>query len=71
MKARITFRVETYIEGKSLPEIRSKFEAMDLPENCNFVELVSVEDALTYDDIMPEFEDTYDSADLDEIGAQD
>lgn len=71
MKARITFRVETYIEGKSMPEIRSKFENMEMPEGCEFVELVSVEDADTLDDIMPEFDETYDNPDLDEIGAQD
>ena len=71
MKARFTFRVETYIEGKNMKEIRSKFEAMDMPEGCYYVELESVEDARTYDDIMPEFDETYDFVDEDTIYAQD
>ena len=61
MKVRITFRSEIYIEGKDLRGIKDIFEALDLgydalkPYEYEFVELVSVEDADTYEDLMGEW----------------
>lgn len=51
-KAIITFRVATEISGKSIAEIKSKFEAMNIPAEFEYVELCSVEDAETRDDLM-------------------
>lgn len=57
MEVRITFRSEVYLEGKDLEEIKSKFEQMDLNNDSGmeFVELVSVEDANTYEDLTHEY----------------
>lgn len=58
MKARITFRSEVFIEGKDIDEIRNKWENMqifssDAIDNydADLVEVVSVEDADTYENI--------------------
>lgn len=57
MEVRITFRSEVFIEGKDLAEIKRKWEELDLNNNScmEFVELCSVEDADTYEDIETEF----------------
>lgn len=57
MEVRITFRSEAFIEGKDLAEIKRKWEELDLNNNSGmeFVELCSVEDADTYEDIETEF----------------
>lgn len=56
MKARITFRAEVYFEGKDLKEIRNKFESTDiLTGGAEFVEITSVEDADTLEDVMHKF----------------
>ena len=54
---RVTFRVETELSGKSLAEIKSKFESLeiDFPLGIHFVELVSVENSETYDDLLPDW----------------
>lgn len=58
MKARITFRVETYIEGDTLQEIKSKFENTPIGElGTEFVELVSVDDGETSEDLLNQWED--------------
>lgn len=54
MSIRITYRVETTIDTNDVSEAVSEFHKMNLPENCEFVELVSVEDE-NYNDIMSEF----------------
>lgn len=54
---RITFRVETIIDGRNLNEIKSKFEDMDLPLDIDFVELVSVEDYETRNDLKNEWDE--------------
>lgn len=62
MEVRITFRSEVYIKGETLEEIKEKWE--DMPIFCvdalmnhyaNFVELESVEDADTCEDLMIDF----------------
>lgn len=65
MEARITYRSEIYIEGQDLEDIRNTFESLNLdPISKNevgvtdygFVELVSVEDADTYKDLMDKWD---------------
>ena len=51
-QAIITFRVAMDISGKSVAEIKSKFEEMNIPAELEYVELCSVEDAETRDDLM-------------------
>lgn len=62
MEVRITFRSEVYIKGETLEEIKEKWE--DIPIFCadaidnyyaDFVELESVEDADTCEDLMIDF----------------
>ena len=64
MEVRITYRSEIYIKGNSLDEIKSKFETLDLDpsdahdENVTdygFVEVVSVENADSYEDLTSKF----------------
>ena len=54
MAIRITYRVETTIDTNNVSEAVSEFNKINLPENSEFVELVSVEDE-NYNDIMSEF----------------
>lgn len=70
MEARITYRSEIYIEGDTLGDIKDTFETLNLdPVSKNdigvtdygYVELVSVEDADTYKDLMDKWEDSYDA----------
>ena len=63
MEVRITFRSEVYISGENMAEIRDKWESMNLYEKDNgvgFVEINTVEDAETYNDMMQEFYHAYD-----------
>ena len=58
MEVRITYRSEVYIKGDSLKEIKDKWEALNLTSqegNSEFVELCSVEDAETYEDLENKF----------------
>ena len=54
MAIRITYRVETMIDTNDVSEAVSEFHKLNLPENSEFVELVSVEDE-NYNNIMHEF----------------
>ena len=54
MAIRITYRMETTIDTNDVSEAVSEFNKLNLPENSEFVELVSVEDE-KYNDIMSEF----------------
>ena len=62
MEARITYRYEISIEGKDLNDIRNKWLDIDLTPKCfdvapegvedgGFIEVVSAEDADTYEDL--------------------
>ncbi len=55
MKARITYRMETTIEGNDLEEIMQEWAGRNLDPsgNSEFVELVSVNDAETNKDLSP------------------
>lgn len=64
MEIRISYRSEIYLEGDSLEEIKRKFEDINLDPvgkddesvtDYGYVELVSVEDANTYDDLEKEW----------------
>lgn len=60
MKVRITYRNEVFIEGKDMKEIAEVFDNMNVvPEDSDFVEVCSVEDAETYEDLMNEFDEVY------------
>lgn len=54
MAIRITYRVEAFIDTNDVSEAVSEFSKIELPQNTEFVELVSVEDE-KYNDIMSEF----------------
>ena len=62
MEVRITFRSEVYIKGETLDEIRNKWQELPLysgealeDASAEFIEVVSVEDAETYEDLMPKW----------------
>ena len=65
MEVRITFRSEIFIDGKDMKEIVEKWEDMELFSKeaneayASEIEVVSVENAETYDDLMDEFDDPY------------
>lgn len=61
MEVRITFRSEVFIKGETLADCAKQWEQMELfsdeanqHDACQ-IELVSVEDAETYNDILSEF----------------
>ena len=56
-EAIITFRVATTISGNSVAEIKRKFEELGLPKDLYYVEVCSVEDAETHDDLMDIWDD--------------
>lgn len=58
MEVIINYRSKVYIKGDNLKEIKNKWEALNLTSqegNSEFVELYSVEDAETYQDLTNEF----------------
>lgn len=55
MAIRITYRVETTIDSEDMSEVVSEFHKLNMPENSEFVEVVSVEDGETFEDKMSEF----------------
>lgn len=62
MDVRITFRSEVYVSGDTMDEIRDKFEDMQIfdsnainENDAAFIELISVEDAETYEDLEREY----------------
>ena len=60
MQVRFTYRKETYVEGETFDECVSKFEQMNLEtENSTFVEITSVEDADTYEDLSIKYSELY------------
>ena len=60
MKVRITYRNEVFIEGKDMNEIKKLWDEMNVvPNGSDFVEVSSVEDADTFEDLMNEFDKVY------------
>lgn len=55
---RITWRQEITLEGKDLKEIKDKWESLNLGVG-EFVEISSIEDADTYEDLESEWDDLY------------
>ena len=61
MKVRIAFRSDVVIEGDTIEEIREKWETMPLYSDearnygAGFLNVDTVEDADTYDDLKHEF----------------
>lgn len=58
-RLRVTFRLETYIDAQDMKSARTIFENIPLPQSCQFVEVVSVEDAETFADKMHEWDASY------------
>ena len=63
MKVRITFRSEVFVSGRSMREVVQKFEDTPLFSedarkelHADFVELVSVENDDTGEDLMQEYD---------------
>lgn len=66
MTVRVTFRSEVYIDASSVAEAKEKFEAMELYSekakkemNADFVEINSIEDGDTYDDLTEKWDESY------------
>ena len=62
MEVRFTFRGEVYISGDTMEEIKEKWESFPLfsdvaveEYNADFVELETVENAETYEDLDKEY----------------
>ncbi len=63
MEVRITYRSEVYIQGDTLEDIKRTFENINLDDveheenitDYGFVELISVEDADSYEDLTSKF----------------
>ncbi len=61
MKIRLTYRVEAFIEGDDMTDIKNKWhKQMPVPDDTedigfDFVEMVSIEDADTYEDMTNEW----------------
>lgn len=61
MKTRITFRMEVFVEGKDINDVTDKWEGLNLhtkdviKHNGGFIEVVSVEDMDTGEDITNDF----------------
>ena len=64
MEVRITYRSEVYIQGDTLEDIKRTWENINLDDveheenvtDYGFVELVSVEDANSYEDLTSKFD---------------
>lgn len=63
MRVRIKFSADVYIEGKDMSEVKEKFDCMPLFSAdallngyAEFNELLLVEDAETYNDLMEEYQ---------------
>ena len=69
MEVRITYRNEIYIQGDTLEDIKRTWESINLDDvgheedvtDYGFVDIISIEDANSYKDLMPEFDSLYDS----------
>lgn len=62
VEVRITFRSEVYLSGKTMQEIKDKWEALPLysgealeEASADFIEVVSVEGATSHKDLMSEW----------------
>lgn len=62
MKVRIVWSTEVYLEGDNMKEIKDKWEHLSLyskdlsDNNAEYVEICSVEDGETYNDLQNEFD---------------
>ena len=63
---RITFRSEVIIQAESIEEAKHKWEACELYSDqakkdlcADFIEIDSIEDADTYDDLTDKWDETY------------
>ena len=56
---RFNYRVESFIEADSMEDAVRKFEDIELPNNVEFIEVLSVEDGDTLEDLTSEYEDSF------------
>ena len=70
MKVELKFDAYIYLEGENMAEIREKFENMTLfsaealkEGHAEFCDLLLVEDAETYKDLMDEYDNAYNDED--------
>lgn len=61
MKVYVNYKMCAIIEGDNMEEIREKWESMDLTNNkeLQYVGVVDVEDADTFNDVTDEFDEAY------------
>lgn len=59
MKAIVSVSVAMEIEGKDLNEIKNKFENYNFPKEMEYIEILSVEEAETRDDLVDEWDELY------------
>lgn len=56
---RFNYRVESFIEADSMEDAVRKFEDIKLPNNVDFIEVLSVENGDTLEDLTSEYEDSF------------
>ena len=56
---RFNYRVESFIEADSMEDAVRKFEDIELPNNVDFIEVLSVENGDTLEDLTSEYEDSF------------
>ena len=56
---RFNYRVESFIEADSMEDAVRKFEDIELPNNVEFIEVLSVEDGDTLEDLTSEYENSF------------
>ena len=78
MKVELKFDAYIYLEGENMAEIREKFENMPLfsadaleEGHAEFCELLLVEDAETYKDLMDEYDNAYNDEDDEDEDEED
>lgn len=62
ISVRITWRSEIFLTGKGLEEVKRKWESLELLNkdiNAEFIEIESIENAETFDDLESEWDETY------------
>lgn len=59
MKAIVSVSVAMEFEGKDLNEIKNKFENYNFPKEMEYIEILTIEDAETRDDLVDEWDELY------------
>ena len=59
MKAIVSVSVAMEFEGKDLNEIKNKFENFNFPKEMEYIEILSIEEAETRDDLVDKWDELY------------